>query len=314
MSSGRRAGAWGPLGAHPLLLSCLGALVLGLHAAVFEQTGVSPVSASLYRALYALPVLYALCRYERSRQPAWRGPRWMAALAGALLAADLVLWLRSVEEIGAGLATVLANVQLVFVVLASALLFGERLSARVAGAVGAMCLGVALIGGVGEAGAYGADPVAGAALATLAGVLYGAYILLIRRAGEGVATIEPLALATAAAAATSILIGVLFGGLQVPAPRSAQPWLVLFSLTAAAGWMLLTVPAAKLSPSLTSLVLTLQPLCGLTVGVALLGEQPSPVQWLGALVLVAGFLAALRARSGPSRRPRGGLVRPRGAS
>jgi hypothetical protein len=43
----------------------------------------------------------------------WRG-RWIAAFAGVLFFADLLFWQYAIDAVGAGLATVLANLQVVF--------------------------------------------------------------------------------------------------------------------------------------------------------------------------------------------------------
>jgi drug/metabolite transporter (DMT)-like permease len=214
-----------------------------------------------------------------------------------MLAADLVLWLRSVDEIGAGLATVLGNVQLVFVIFASAVLWKEPLSTPLLAGVAAMTAGVVLIAGVLGGHAYGADPGAGALLAVAAGVLYGGYIMLVRRASTGSASIFPLAHATLSAALTALIIGLCFGGLDLPPPASAQGWLLATALSGQVlAWLLLTVPAGRLPASATSLILTLQPIAGIVAGVLFLAERPAASQLLGVVILIAGFAVAIRYR------------------
>jgi drug/metabolite transporter (DMT)-like permease len=292
---------WQPLGGHPLLLSSIGAALLGMTGLLFRESHTSPATATTFRCLYALPLLWLLCRYERRRgaQP-WRGSRVVAWLAGAMLAADLVLWLRSVDDIGAGLATVLGNVQLVFVILASAAFLGERLSAPLLAGVGSMTVGVGLIGGLLQRHPYGVNPGQGALLAVAAGVLYGGYIMLMRRASGGVASVFPLAHATAAAALTAAVLGWCFAELNLQPAWSAQGWLLLLAVSGQVlAWLLLTVPTSRLPASATSLVLTLQPIFGLLAGVLVLAERPNLVQLVGVSVLVAGFVVALRARNQP---------------
>src|SRR5439155_609619 len=55
--------------------------------------------------------------------------RWLAFAGGLILAVDLNLWHESIALVGAGLGTVIANVQVVFVAIAAWLLYGERPSA-----------------------------------------------------------------------------------------------------------------------------------------------------------------------------------------
>jgi drug/metabolite transporter (DMT)-like permease len=290
--------AWAPLNAHPLLLSSIGAALLGLTGLLFRESHTSPATATTFRFLYALPLLWLLARYERGRAGVrWNGSRPAAWFAGAMLAADLVLWLRSVNDIGAGLATVLGNVQLVFVVLASAMLLGERLSARLLGGIATMTVGVVLISGALQSGGYGVDPTQGTLLAVAAGVLYGGYIMLMRVASDGVPSILPLTHATLAGAITAAILGGAFGELDLRPPASAQGWLLALALSGQVlAWLLLTVPTSRLPASATSLILTLQPIFGLLVGVLVLSEHPSALQLVGVVALIGGFGVALRAR------------------
>jgi drug/metabolite transporter (DMT)-like permease len=298
--------AWRALGRRPLALSCLGAALLGLTGVLFQLSGTSPATGAFFRCLYALPVLWLLARYERRAtgdgDPTTHA-RPLAWAAGVVLGADLVVWQRSVIDVGAGLATVLGNTQLVFVVLASAVLFGERVTGRLAIAIGTMLAGVVLISGALEQHPYGADPARGVVFGIAAGALYAAYIMLVRRAGGGRPTVGPLVDATAAAALTAALLGAALGELDLTPSWSAQGWLLLTALVGQVlGWVLLTVPSGRLPASATSMALTLQPVSGVLYGMALLSERPSALQLAGVLVVVGGFLAAVRSRA-PAPQP-----------
>jgi len=295
---------WAVLGRRPLLLSCLGASLLGLTGVLFHVSGASPSTATTFRCLYALPLIWLFARYERGRGGRWAGSRPVAWLAGALLAADLVLWQRSVQDVGAGLATVLGNTQLIFVVLVSALLLGERITPRVAVAIGAMMVGVVVISGVLEAEPYGAHPLRGAVYAVGAGALYASYILLLRRASGGAASVAPLLHATLGAAAAGALLGVVVGDLDLVPSWPAHGWLLLLAIVGqAVAWLLLTVPISRLPASATSIALTLQPVSGVLYGAVLLSERPSALQIAGVAIVLAGFVGALRGRAArPERR------------
>ena len=52
--------------------------------------------------------------------------RALAALAGVFFSADLICWHHAIEDVGAGLATVLGNLQVAFVPLVAWLALGER--------------------------------------------------------------------------------------------------------------------------------------------------------------------------------------------
>lgn len=288
-------GPWHVLTARPLLLSSIGAGLLGLTGLLYRESHTSPATATTFRFLYALPLLWALAVYERRQRPTWNGSRLVAWVAGFMLAGDLVLWLRSVDDIGVGLATVLGNVQLVFVVLISAAFLGERLNPLLLLAVAAMSSGVVLIAGVFEHGAYGPHPAQGALLAVLAGILYAGYIILMRRASAGSATIRPLLNATAAGAVCATGLGLVFGQLKASPSWPSHGWLLLLALLGQAlAWLLLTVPTGRLPASSTSFVLTLQPVTGLLIGAVILGERPTLLQAFGVVLLLSGFTIGVR--------------------
>ena len=79
----------------------------------------SPSTAAIFRCVYALPVLALLAR-GRARAASGRGGRPTGGRPwppGVFFAADLLMWHHSIGDVGAGLSTVLANVQVVLVPL-----------------------------------------------------------------------------------------------------------------------------------------------------------------------------------------------------
>src|SRR4029079_10830302 len=123
---------------------------------------VEPATAATFRCLYALPVLGVLLLREDRRygtRPA--RDRWLAAVAGVFFAVDLVLWHHAIAAVGAGIATVLGNLQVVIVGFIAWWLLGERPSARLIAAVPFVLVGVVLISGAVGMGAYGDNPMLG---------------------------------------------------------------------------------------------------------------------------------------------------------
>ena len=118
------------------------------------------VTGAFFRCLWALPFLWPLAIWED--RPARRASRWSlrraAWVAGAFFAADLILWHYSIEYVGAGLATVLGNTQVVLVGLLAWALFRERPSSSSLLAIPVAMVGIMLISGVLENGAYGSNP------------------------------------------------------------------------------------------------------------------------------------------------------------
>src|SRR5581483_9537567 len=126
----------------------MGAVTIAFSSILVRLSHASPSTAAIFRCVYALPALGLLAwREDRRYGPrAWRDRR-MALAAGVFFSADLILWHHSIGDVGAGLATVLANVQVVLVPLVAWLVLSERPGGRVLAALPLALIGVILISG-----------------------------------------------------------------------------------------------------------------------------------------------------------------------
>ncbi len=130
------------LRACPVLTAVLGALTIAFSAIFVRLADVSPATAAIFRCAYALPPLAVLAWYKRRRYgPCAAGQARLAWIAGAFFAADLVMWHHAIGQVGAGLATVLGNTQVVIVPIAAWLFLGERPGGRVAASVWTVAVG-----------------------------------------------------------------------------------------------------------------------------------------------------------------------------
>lgn len=277
------------------LVALAGVLVISFSAIFFRLAAVSPTTAAFFRTAYALPVLFILWWGFRRRAP-FRHP--LALLSGLLLTIDLVLWHRAIELIGAGLATVLANTQVVFVGLAAWLLHRERPTRLAMVLVPAVFLGVALISGLGRPDAYGSDPVGGVLFGVGAGASYAAYLLMLRASNRGLAPpAGPLFDATLGAALGSLAAGLLIDPRFDLRPGwPAQGWLVLLALSVQVlGWLLITRGLPRLPALDSSILLVVQPMATTLWAFLIFHESLSVLQWTG-VGLVLGGVAALSAR------------------
>src|SRR5918911_1050594 len=136
---------------RPVGAVLVGAVAIAFSGILFRLSHVSPSTGAFYRCVFALPPLWLLARREAR---ATRRATWLAWLAGAFFAADLILWHNAIEQVGAGLATVLGNTQVVLVGVFAWLLWRERPQNASLVAIPVVLLGVVLISGALEQGAY----------------------------------------------------------------------------------------------------------------------------------------------------------------
>jgi len=273
---------------HTLLL--IGVLLISFSAIFVRLAEVSPDTAAFFRSAYALPFLFFLWwRRRREDQRTAKEHRW-AFFAGVLLGLDLAFWHRAIEEIGAGLATVLGNTQVLFVGAAAWVFYRQRPRRTALLMVPGVLLGVALISGLGQSDAYGQAPAKGALLGLLTGVTYAIYLLILRRANDSPSPPSSAMLdATAGATLTCLTIGLLSGHLQWAITWPAHGWLLALSLgSQVIGWTLISNVLPKLPALEASILLLLQPVCTVFWGRLFFAEILSTMQWLGVALVVGG--------------------------
>jgi len=278
-------------------MAVAGALAIAWSAILVRLADVAPATAAVFRCAYAVPILLAIAAWEDRRLgPRARRDRTLAAAAGLFFAVDLVCWHHAIEDVGAGLATVLGNLQVAFVPLAAWLLLGERPGRRLLSALPLVLLGIVLISGALEAGAYGAYPARGVAFGAATGASYAGFILLLRRAGaDPRRPAGPLLDATVVAALAAAVIGAAFGELDLVPRWPAHAWLIVLALTSQVlGWLLIGASLPRLPAALTSLLLTIQPIGSILLAVAIFGEAPTALQLAGGAAIVSALLLVTR--------------------
>jgi drug/metabolite transporter (DMT)-like permease len=278
-----------------VLAGILGALVIAFSAILVRLAEVSPSTAAFFRCAYALPVLALLAWVERRRFGARpRRERVLCWVAGVMFAADLTFWHHSIEAVGAGLATVLGNTQVVLVGLLAWVALGERPESRSLAAIPVVFAGVVLISGVVGSGAYGDDPLLGVVYGVLTAITYALFILILRQGNaDERRPAGPLFDATLSAAVFSAIGGIAVGDIDWVPGLESQAWLVLLALSSQVlGWLLISVSLPRLPAVLTSIVLMLQPVSTVFLGALLLSEAPSAVQLAGVAIVIAGVAVA----------------------
>ena len=239
--------------------------------------------------------MLALLAWNERRRLGPRAQRSpLTFVAGVIFAANIILYHHAIDLVGAGLATVLGNLQVVVVAFVAWAVLSERPEARVLAAVPIVLTGVVLISGALEDGAYGDDPAKGAVFGFLTSLAYAAFILLLRHANAGPRRpAQPLLEATAVAAACILIYGLATDTIDLTPGWEATGWLVLLAISSqVVGWMLISVSLPALPAALGSVLLLFQPVGAVLLGVVILSEEPSVVQVGGVIVVLAGVLVA----------------------
>ena len=280
----------------------------------YRYAEVSPSTGVVFRCLFGLPVLVAVAMIERRRYgPLPAATVRLAAFAGLFFAGDLLSWHHAIAAVGAGLATVLGNLQVLVVGLVAWLVLRERPSRSIFAALPVVIAGVALISGAVGSGAYGAAPALGVALGLTTACCYAGYLLVIRRGGRDLRRpAGPVAVATASTAAVAVVAGFIGGDLDLAPALPSLAWLAILGLTSqSAGYLLISLSLPRLPAVVTSIILLTQPVASVILAMILLHESPSPTQLAGVALVVGGIaIATLPGRGrpvgAPSRSPAAG--------
>jgi drug/metabolite transporter (DMT)-like permease len=249
----------------------------------------------VFRCLYGLPIL-ALVAYLEHRRfgPIPRRVVWLSIVAGVFFAADLLSWHHAVDQVGAGLATVLGNLQVLVVPLVAWAIFRERPPRPALLALPVVLAGAVLISGVIGSGAYGANPPLGVALGTFTALSYAGYLLVIRRGGRDLRRpAGPVAISTASTMVVAIIFGIVSSELNPVPYLPAHGWLVLVGITSQSiGYLVIGISLPRLPATLVSIILLAQPVATVLIARVLLDEVPSSAQLLGVLLIVGGIAIA----------------------
>ena len=280
------------IAARPQLAALAGAMFIAFSGIFYRFSEVSPETATVFRSLYGLPVLGAVAWLERRRFGGLPGSSIrLAALAGVFFAADLLSWHHAIEFVGAGLATVLGNLQVVVVALVAWVLLREQPARTTLFALPVVVAGVVLISGILDRDAYGKDPLLGVGLGILTALAYSGYLMIIRLVGRDLR--RPAGPVFVSTAATAVAYGAIAGGLDPLPAWPSHGWLILVGVTSqSVGYVLISIGLPRLPSAVTSIILLAQPVATVVLARVLLAETPSATQIVGVGLVVGGIAIA----------------------
>ncbi|GAB4170914.1 MAG: DMT family transporter [Wenzhouxiangellaceae bacterium] len=289
------------------VLSLLAGAVMISFAAVFVRTAdLAATTSAFYRMLFGSATLMLLLISQPSMRAGF-GRHWPASvLIGALFAADLWFWHRSILLIGPGLATLLANFQVFVLALAGVLWMRERTGWRFAVGLALAMIGLWLLFGRDWTG-LNATVRAGILYGLLTACAYGGYLLCLRGFQIRHQRLSPEARLLQVSLVTALLLALLNGfeghDFAIPDARSLLSLIALGVICQVLGWLAITRGMPGLPASLVGLLLLLQPTLSVLWDVLFFGLRLGPVQWIGAALALAGIYFGLRASQRAVKQP-----------
>ena len=284
-----------------------GAALISTTSIFVRWAHVPPTVSAFYRMLFGGIMLVALLAIRRQlRGFAWIDVLWLL-LPALAFCADLMLWHRSIRDIGPGLATLVANFQVFIMATVGVFFYRERLHARFVFGVALALVGLWLLVGVGWS-SFTPQFRLGVYFGLLTGVAYAVYLLSLRQAQLRRSGLDPIRTLCLNSLLAAVMLGVavLVEGDSFAIP-DAQSWSALIGLGLfgqVLGWVLIAQAMPQLPASLVGLLLLLQPALSFVLDVLLFGRPTSAEDWIGlALSLLGIFVGSTRPRAVAAAEP-----------
>lgn len=275
-----------------------GAFLISFSPVFVRLVSVPPTSSAFYRTLFGGVALAVYLVIDR-RRPLPRRAIWLAlGTAAVFFALDLWFWHRSILLIGPGLATLIANLQVFFMIAAGVLLFRERPGWIQLAAAPLAFVGLILILGS-DWSALEPGFRAGVVLGLLTAMSYAGYLLCMRRARSGALDPLPIVEVAGVSLVVALLLGIASfaegGSLAIPTLGDLG-WLLAYGvLVHAFGLMLIASSLTDVTAAEVGIALLLQPALSLLWDVLLFERTFSGIEVFGVvLTLIAIFLGAQR--------------------
>jgi len=278
----------------------LGAVLISTTSIFVRWAHVEPTTSAFYRMAFGGAMLLGLLLVTRR----WRRPDageigWLL-LPALAFGADLMIWHRSIREVGPGLATLLGNFQVFIMAGVGIVFFGERPGWRFALGVALALAGLWLLVGVSWESLTPRYRF-GVLLGVLTGVAYAVYMLSLRHAQlrRRELTPERVLCLVSLLCAAMLAAAVAFegSGFAIPDGRSWAALLGLALFGQVLGWVLIARALPQLPASTVGLLLLLQPGLSFVLDVLLFARPTTLADWVGlGMSLLGIFVASARPR------------------
>lgn len=285
---------------NPRLRLFVGATLISFSPVWVKLVNVSPTTSGFYRVLIGGIALALFLIVTRQRLRLSKRVWLILAFSSVFFALDLWFWHRSINYVGPGLSTLLANFQVFFMMLAG--MFFLRQSPRPIQliAVPLALLGLGMIVGF-DWQSLPADYRLGIAFGLLTAVAYAAYLLTMRAARTGSIHALPTREVAVVSLVSAAILGVsaLAEGASLTIPTLADAtWLLAYGLFShCLGLLFIASSLPNVSTTETGLALLLQPTLSFVWDVVFFARPMTAIELTGAVVAL--FAIYLGSRSAP---------------
>ena len=270
------------------------ALVVGIIAlslsAMFVRWADAPGPVTGFYRVFIATILFFpfFIQQQKKLPPIEKHWLWFPLLAGAFTAIDLAVWNTSVQYTTAAKATLLGNTSPLWVALAALFIFREKLRRTFWMGLSLTLIGATFVVGTDFLNDFTIN--IGDILASTAAIFYASYQLITQR---GRRFLDPFRYTWLVGATATVCIFIINLFLKNSfTGYSTQTWLIFFAtaiISQLIGYLAITYALGHLPASVVSPTLIGQPILTTILAIPLLKEMPTPMQWLGGAIALAGI-------------------------
>lgn len=292
---------------NPTLRLFIGASLISLSPVWVKLVSVSPTTSAFWRLAIGGWVIAAFLLLTRRRLRF--SPRiWLAiVLAAVFLAADLWFYHRSIQYIGPGLSTLIANFQVFVMAAAGLVILRQPPTARQLAAIPLALFGLALIVGIDWHG-LAVEYRTGIVFGLGAAVTYAAYLLCMRYSRRDSTDRVPsreIAIVSLVGAAILGAAALGEGESLVLTDGADIAWLVCYGvLSHGVGMLFITSSLPHVTTTQAGLALLLQPTLSFAWDVLFFARSMTLVELCGAAIALFAIYLGSRSRSEQAQRAR----------
>jgi drug/metabolite transporter (DMT)-like permease len=293
--------------ANPTLRLFIGAALISLSPVWVKLVGVSATSSAFWRLAIGGAVL-AIFLIVTRRRLSFSARIWqLLCLAALFIALDMWFYHRSIQLIGPGLSTLIANFQ-VFVMAAAGFIILRQVPSRLQMiAIPIAFLGLSLIVGV-DWNSLPEDYRLGILFGLGAAVTYAGYLLSMRRSRRDSSNRVPSREIAVISLLGAVMLGVaalLEGESLAIGSASDAGWLVCYGiLSHGIGMMFIASSLPHVTTTQAGLALLLQPTLSFAWDVLFFARPMTATELLGATVALFAIFLGSRGRSEQVQRAR----------
>ena len=285
----------------------VGAALISLSPVWVALVSVSPTTSGVYRALFGGAALVVYLLFSKKRLRLSRTAWTMLLAASVFFALDLWFWHRSINYIGPGLATLLANFQVFFMMLAGIVLYRQVPRTVQMVAVPLALIGLGLIVGF-DWSELPQDYQLGVIFGLLTAVCYASYMLSMRTARADASDPLPIRevaiMSLTVAAILAVTAGIEGVSLAIPSVQDLG-WLLGYGLLShGMGMVLIASSLPHVSTTEAGLALLLQPTLSFVWDILFFARSVTSMELAGAVIAL--FAIYLGSRPGLDQAQRSG--------